>query len=129
MKKVSVIAASLVLLTGCATVVDSDVQSIRVIATCNGKSIPAQCSLENDKGLWEVNAPGSVTVHKDSSALQVRCRSPFFKGGTTQLNAGLNSLVAGNALIGGLIGVGVDALSGKGFSYQPVVKVSYADCR
>ncbi len=129
MKKVFVIAVALVLLTGCATVLDSDVQTVRVIATCNGKSVPAQCSLENDKGLWEVNAPGTITVHKDSSALRVRCQSPFFKGGSTQLNAGLNSLLAGNALIGGFVGVGVDAMTGKGFSYQPVVKVAYADCR
>jgi hypothetical protein len=129
MKKVSVIAASLVLLTGCATVVDSNVQSIRVIATCNGKSIPAQCSLENDKGLWEVNAPGSITVEKDSSGLRVQCQSPYFKGGTTQLNAGLNSFLVGNALIGGLVGVGVDAITGKGFSYKTTVKVAYKDCR
>jgi hypothetical protein len=129
MNKVLVFAATLVLLTGCATVLDSDVQAIRVIATCNGKSVPAQCSLENNQGLWEVNAPGSVNVQKDSSALRVRCQSPFFKGGATQLNPGLNSLLAGNALIGGFVGVGVDAMTGKGFSYNPVVKVAYSDCR
>jgi len=129
MKKVLVIAAAHILLTGCATVLDSDGQSIQVIATCKGKSVPAQCSLENDKGLWEVNAPGSVTVLKDSSSLRIQCQSPYLKGGATQLNAGINSLLVGNALIGGLVGAGVDAVTGKGFSYKPTVKVAYAECR
>lgn len=129
MKKVSVLAAALILLTGCATVLDSEVQTIRVIATCNGKAVPAQCSLENDKGLWEMNAPGNVTVQKDSSSLRVQCQSPYFKGGKTQLNANINSFLVGNALIGGFVGVGVDAVTGKGFSYKSVVKVTYAECR
>ena len=128
MKNLALFAFVLVLLSGCASVLDRDVQTIRVIATCNGKSVPAQCTLENKKGLWEVNAPGSVTIQKDISGLRVQCHSPFFKGGATQLNAGISSFLVGNALIGGFVGVGVDVITGKGFNYNPIVKVAYSEC-
>jgi hypothetical protein len=68
MKNLAIFAVLLVLLTGCASVFDRNAQTIRVIATCNGNSVPAQCSLENKKGLWEVNALGSVTAPKDISS-------------------------------------------------------------
>jgi hypothetical protein len=129
MKKVSVIAATLVILTGCASMLDSDVQTIQVVATCNGKSIPAQCSLENDKGYWEINAPGSVKINKDHSSLRVQCQSPYFRGNTVQLNSSPNSFMISNVLLGGLVGAGVDTVTGKGFNYRSIVKVAYPECR
>jgi uncharacterized protein YceK len=67
MKNLTFFAVVLVLLTGCASVFDCEAQTIRVIATCNGNSVPTQCSRENKKGLWEVNAPASVTAPNDIS--------------------------------------------------------------
>jgi uncharacterized protein YceK len=67
MKNLAFFAVVLILLTGCASVFGRDVQTIRVIATCNVKSVHGQCSLENKKWLWEVNAPGSVTAPNDIS--------------------------------------------------------------
>ena len=120
---------TLLFLSGCASVLDSSQQTIRVIATCGGQSIPAQCILENKKGFWQVNAPGSVNVERDISGLRVQCQSPYFKGGTAQLRATPNNYLIGNALLGGVVGVGLDVFNGKGFNYSQTIKVAYAECR
>lgn len=120
---------TLVLLSGCASILDSGTQPVRVIATCAGQSIPAQCILENKKGFWQVTAPGTVTVEKDSSGLRVQCQSPYFKGGTAQLRATPNNYLMGNALLGGVVGAGLDVFNGKGFNYSQTIKVAYAECR
>jgi hypothetical protein len=100
-----------------------------VVATCAGQSVPAQCILENKKGFWQMTAPGTVAVEKDTSGLRIQCHSPYFKGGSAQTNATPNSYLIGNALLGGIVGVGLDVFNGKGFSYSPTIKVPYAECR
>lgn len=129
MRTVFLLATTLFFLSGCATVFDPKMQTIRVIATCHGQSVPANCILENKKGFWEVNAPGSVNVEKDASGLHVQCHSPYFKGGSARLNAAPNNFLLANALLGGVVGVGLDVFNGKGFSYSQTIKVNYAECR
>jgi hypothetical protein len=117
---------TLLLLSGCSSVLDFGQQNIRVIATSVGQSTPAQSILENKKGFCQVNARGAVNVERDTSGLRAQCQSPYLKGGTSQLRATPNNHLIGNALLGGVVGVGLDVINGKGFSYSQAIKVTYA---
>jgi hypothetical protein len=40
----------------------------------------------------------------------------------------LNLSTAGNLLVGGVIGTGVDLYSGSAFAYAPAVRIHYPSC-
>ena len=66
---IAVLAA--VSLSGCATIVQGTTQSVSVSSKPeNG----AQCELKNSQGTWYVLTPGSVTVHKTKTDLNVFCK-------------------------------------------------------
>lgn len=119
----------LLALAGCASVTRGDQQRLRVETVCGSRAVPAQCTASNDRGRWQFRAPADLVVTRDSSALQIACASPYFGSQTLQVPSGLNMAVAGNVLAGGLVGVGVDVVTGAGLSYPQQVVLNYPGCR
>lgn len=117
------------MLGGCASITHGDLQRVTVQVQCGDRVVPAQCSASNDRGHWQFSAPASLVVNRDASVLQVACASPFFGTRTLQVSPRLTAAMAGNILAGGLVGVGVDMVTGSGLAYPPVVVVSYPSCR
>ena len=117
------VVASTVLFSGCASITSGKQQNISVKAICDGKPVTgAQCELTNDKGSWFTNTPGSVGIHKSYGDMTVTCTKGDAKGVATFASANEGS-VWGNVLAGGIIGYAVDANTGAGFSYQPVLQI------
>lgn len=116
------------LLSACASVINDDRQVVSVRATCAGKSIAATCSAENSRGRWVFQAPRDIVVPKDMYALRVTCKSVLVDQHTVQAPATLQGAVAGNVLLGGLIGAAFDVGSGRGLSYPTNIDVSYPAC-
>lgn len=116
-------------LSGCASVMQGERQMVAVDVVCGGVQVPAQCVLDNSRGVWRLGAPGSVMVRRDGQPLRVACSSPFF--GSTQLMvpASMHVTMAGNLLMGGVVGAGVDVLTGAGLGYPGHVQVTYPRCR
>jgi hypothetical protein len=119
----SVVAAS-GMLTGCASIVSGTNQIVSVETLHPaGKVVGASCKLENDKGVWYVNTPGTVTVHRAYGDLIVKCEKDGFGPGVATVKSSTKGMMAGNILFGGVIGVGVDAASGAAYDYPPLFQV------
>ena len=109
-------------LAGCASITGSTSQSVQVTPVCEGAIRTASCELSNDKGRWQVAAPGSVTVQKSLAELAVTCRVGA-SAGTASFVSKSNNNVAGNILLGGVVGLAVDSASGAGFNYPDELPV------
>ena len=106
------------ILPGCATVATGTTQSIFVDAQREGVQVAdAACTLNNDKGNWTVTTPGAVTVTRAFGDMRVQCRKTGHEDGSITVASSTKGAVAGNILIGGLIGVGVDVISGAAYDY------------
>ena len=117
------VVASTVLFSGCASITSGKQQNLSVKAICDGKPVKgAQCELTNSKGSWFATTPGSVGIQKSYGDMTVSCTKGDAKGVATFSSAS-EGAVWGNIVAGGIIGYAVDAGTGAGFSYQPVLQV------
>ena len=121
-------AAMLVSLSGCASVAMDSTQKLTVATALNGKPVPAECSLKNDKNVWAVSTPGTVDVARSAADLLISCASGdgTFSGAST-VESHANSGMYGNILVGGLLGAAMDHHSGKGFDYPDNVTVKMGE--
>jgi hypothetical protein len=117
------------LLSGCASVLHGDTQAMRVTTYCGQQTIPASCMASNSKGSWPFFSPANIVVQKDRYSLTISCKSPYFAEGVAHVPSTPNPMVAGNLVFGGLIGAGVDIVTGAGFAYNSVVNIHYPSCR
>ena len=108
-------------LTACASITAGTTQSISV-DTVPRKN--ADCNLKNDKGNWNVTAPGSTTVTKAYGALTVTCHAKGGWAGSTSVASTTAGASFGNILVGGVIGAGVDMASGAAYVYPSSVLVN-----
>jgi hypothetical protein len=117
------------LLSGCASVLHGDTQAMRVTTYCGQQTIPASCVASNSKGSWPFFSPANIVVQKDRYSLTISCKSPYFAEGVAHVPSTPHPMVAGNLVFGGLIGAGVDMVTGAGFAYNSVVNIYYPSCR
>jgi hypothetical protein len=120
---IAVVFVSIAILTaGCASVVQGTSQSINVATEPPG----ATCTLHrNGQVISSVSpTPADVRVEKSAYDIDVVCQKEGFQDGKAQLKADAEAMTLGNILIGGIIGVAVDAASGAINKYAPNVTVS-----
>lgn len=110
----------MLLLSGCASVMQGDTQQVHVMVLCKDRVVPAACAAQNAKGVWYVQTPASVVVQKDMTALQIACKAPFFPEITAKVPSQLNGALAGNLLTGGLVGAGVEIYRSSGFAIPEI---------
>lgn len=105
-----VLGLCLFALCGCATIVKGTTQSIAVTTP----GVPdAECTLSSSGiGTKVVTTPATLTVEKSSDHITVVCRKECYQDGTGIIASHTESMAAGNVLAGGVIGLGVDAVSG-----------------
>ncbi|MBI3094835.1 MAG: hypothetical protein HYY97_08195 [Rhodocyclales bacterium] len=113
------VAAALVLLvSGCASITQSEMQRVSITATHEGKAIKdADCSLTNDKGTWTAKAPTQVDVHKSGENLSVVCKKEGFVDGLLSAVSRAAGSMFGNIIFGGGIGALIDHNKGTGYDY------------
>jgi hypothetical protein len=115
--------SSVVLVTGCSTIVDSGNQTLNVKALHENKEVTgATCRLQNSKGEWTTVTPQSVAIKTAWADLEVACRKGAAVGNKTVKSSAKGSTF-GNILIGGGIGALVDAGTGAGYSYPDTFTV------
>jgi hypothetical protein len=106
---------SLTQLTGCASIVDGQHQSISVETP---PVSDATCSLANNKGVWFIPAtPGSVVVHRSYYDLVVTCHRPGYESRQVSVKSFTKPMAFGNIIFGGAIGAGVDVVDGSAYDY------------
>lgn len=110
------------LLPACATITTGSTQGISVIS----EPASASCSLQREGAIVGVvnPTPGTVQVSKSVRDISVRCTKPGFSAGVTPLPAQFQAATLGNILLGGVIGIVVDASSGAMGRYPETVMVN-----
>lgn len=108
------LAGTMNVLGGCASIVGSHVDSVTVETPyCPG----ATCLLQNEEGKYFITeTPGTVTVERTYGDLTVKCEKGDVKE-ITIVESTATGGVWGNILAGGVIGWGVDVATGAGYAY------------
>ncbi len=107
--KILTCGAFTLVLAGCATIVKGTTQTVFVDTPGYAG---AQCTLTSTSwGTRIMQTPGSIKLEKASANVSVQCVKGCFKGGGI-IASNTEAMTAGNILLGGVIGLGVDAASG-----------------
>ena len=100
----------LLLVTGCATIVKGTTQ--RVAIDTPGVA-GAECELSSPAiDTQTVTTPATVVLDKSQHNVAVNCRQACFQDGVGVIASYGEGMTAGNVLVGGVIGLGVDAATG-----------------
>lgn len=111
MRRVSfAISVAVTLLAGCATITKGTSQSIAV----NTPGVPgAQCTLTSSAvGTKTLTTPASIVVDKGSDNITVTCKKECYQDGVGIIQSNTETMAAGNIILGGVVGLGIDAASG-----------------
>lgn len=115
----SVLIAAILATSGCATIVKGSSQGVTVKTDPEG----ASCDLaKKGKSVGVVNpTPGTVQLGKGASDVDVTCRKSGYFDAIGKLSSSFQGWTLGNALIGGVVGIVIDAGSGAMHEYQPEI--------
>ena len=102
------------LLSGCASIVNGTSESIAITTP---PTTGATCELSNGVGTWTVTSPGAVTVDRSKHDAQITCKKDGFQDASATIPSDFEGWTLGNLLIGGVIGIGVDAATGAMHNY------------
>ena len=108
---------------GCASITQSENQSLALTANYQGKPIEATCQLKNDKGSWDSKAPSNVTVRKSGEDLDVTCKKEGMPDGLLKAISRAAGSMFGNIIFGGGIGAIIDHNKGTGYDYPDQLPV------
>lgn len=117
----AVVVLASILLPGCATVVEGTSQSIAV----NTEPAGAACRFSQGGQMIGsiTNTPGSLIIRKKHDDIDVTCEKPGYQNATAHLRADLAAATFGNVLIGGIVGVILDASTAANVKYDSSVRL------
>ena len=110
---------------GCATITSSDYQPISVTTfDSHGERLEkVRCVLQNDKGNWEVQAPGFAQVHRSSEDLLVQCKKDGQPDGSARAISRVGAGMFGNIIFGGGVGAIIDHTKGTAYNYPEALNI------
>jgi hypothetical protein len=114
-------AACAVPLAACATITKGTSQ---LVAIDTPGVAGAVCTINTASGPLTVTTPGTVTLSKGSASLPIQCAKECYVTGTSVVPSNAEAMAAGNVIFGGVIGLGVDAVSGALNKYPDQVTVA-----
>ena len=116
-----ILIVTALLTSGCATIVKGSSQGVTVKTDPPG----ASCELSKQgKSVGVVNpTPGTVQLGKGASALDVICKKPGYLDASAMLSSSFQGWTLGNAILGGIVGIVIDAGSGAMHEYQPEISM------
>jgi hypothetical protein len=97
-------------LPACGTITSGTSQSVSILTEPAG----ASCTLTREGAVVGIvnPSPGTITVSKSSRDIAVRCLRAGHSPGVNIIPAQFQAMTAGNILLGGVIGLAIDAASG-----------------
>ncbi len=115
------VIAMLPWLAGCASVTSGTSQKLTVATDPTG----ADCKLTvKDVAIGTVSpTPGSIAVKRAGDSIRVICSKDGYRDATYLNKPGLNAATLGNIILGGVVGLAVDAASGANNKYEEVMTI------
>jgi hypothetical protein len=116
-------------LSGCASIVKGSSASVAVTTPpVQG----ANCTLSSPEGSWQLTSPGTATIQRSKHDVQVRCTKEGYQDAAAVIPSSFEGWTLGNIILGGLVGVVVDASTGAMNDYPnafqvPMTKLEVAD--
>ncbi|MGE3231519.1 MAG: hypothetical protein AB7J30_18980 [Hyphomicrobium sp.] len=117
-------------LAACATLTKGTTQQVAI----NTPGAPgAECTLTSGAiGTKIVTTPAAIILDKSQDAISVTCRKACFQDGVAIIASNTEAMSAGNIVFGGVVGLGVDAVSGAMNKYNAdnqIAMVPIQGCR
>jgi len=121
MTRLLIAACLMPVLGGCASIVEGTDQQVTVNTAPEG----AKCALTRDGEVIGIAnpTPQTLTLSKSKNDVTVVCEKEGYQEAVAVLDSEFEAMTLGNLLIGGVIGVGVDAATGALNEYDPVITV------
>ena len=112
------------LAAGCSTITTGTTQPVSIVTVgVEG----ATCELTSPEvGTVTVVTPAQAVLPKSQHSVRVLCRKECYADGQGIINSTFEEMTAGNLLVGGVVGVAVDASSGAMNRYDNRVEVQMA---
>jgi hypothetical protein len=107
-------------LSGCASIIKGQSQEI---AISTPPASGASCRLTNARGQWTVTTPAPVTVKRSKKDAQIHCTKDGYQEASATIPSNFEEWTLGNLLLGGVIGLGVDASTGAINKYPSTFEV------
>ena len=112
----TIVATIAVAISGCATITKGTTQAV---ALNTPGAVGAQCTLNSSAiGTKVVTTPATITHDKSQESITVLGKKECFQDGGTVIASNTETMAAGNLLVGGVVGLGVDAVSGAMNKYN-----------
>ncbi len=108
-------------LSGCSTIIEGTSQKIAVTTSPPG----GYCSLKRNGEVIATVAqtPAEVTVDKTKDDILLNCAVSGYEPATQYLHSGIATGTYGNIIAGGLVGWGVDSMTGADNEYPATVNL------
>jgi len=120
-------AAAILALSGCASVMNDVTNGMRIdTRTAAGETVDgAECVVTNDYGSATVKSGLSQAVRRSSKDLEISCTHPGQPAATGKAISRANAALAGNIIIGGVIGAVVDHNRGTAYTYPTWIEMVF----
>jgi hypothetical protein len=119
-RSVAVVACTLIVVA-CATITRGTTQ---LVAIDTPGAPGATCTLQTQSGPQVITTSNAVTLNKGSNAIPIQCTKDCYLVGSSIVPVNTEAMAAGNVILGGVIGLGVDAATGAMNKYPDVVTVA-----
>jgi hypothetical protein len=117
-----ILTGLLLVLAACATLTKGTTQ---VVAINTPGVTGATCTLTAPAiGTLRVVTPDTVVLPKARDNVAVRCSKECYRDGDGSISSDVEGMVAGNIIIGGVVGAVADAASGAMYKYSGEVQVA-----
>lgn len=122
MKLITLLSLLITFLVSCASLTTGTTQRIEI----DTKPKRASCEIfNNGKSIATIpSTPGKTDVHKAATALVITCTLDGYLTNSGSIASKYQSMVWGNILFGGLIGVAIDSGTGSIYRYDPKVTIN-----
>jgi len=126
MKKYLILFILSSFLFSCASITGESNQPVSITAKDEkGESLKdVKCTLVNDKGAYEITAPGFANIQRSATDMSVTCKKNGYPDGLAKAISRARGNMWGNVILGGGVGAIIDHSNGKGYSYSDQIVVT-----
>lgn len=127
MKLLTLASFTVLLLTGCASVVNDTTHPMKVETKSEAGDLiaGAECTLKNDRASTTIKSGEIANVRRSSADLEISCKNPTNPDALAKATSRVNGGMFGNILLGGGVGMIIDHNRGTAYTYPTWVQLIF----